>query len=66
MLRLEHAHEPQACYAIELAGIEEHRRHVELPLELFEQGRRPIEGEERARADDKNEVARRLPPGSKD
>ena len=43
--------------AVEEAGIEEHRRDVQLALELFEERGGAIHGEERAGTDDEDDVA---------
>jgi hypothetical protein len=44
-------HEAQTRSTLELTRLEEHGRNVHLPLELLEQRRGPIDGEERTGTD---------------
>ena len=60
VLGVEDAHEAEARGAVELARIEEHGGNVHLALELLEQRRGAVDGEERARPDDEDDVAKRV------
>ena len=60
VLGVEHAHEAQPCRAIEVAGVEENGRNVDAALELLEEREGPVHGEERARAQDEDDVAQRI------
>ena len=54
------AHEAEAGGAVELARIEEDGRDVHLALQLLEQRRGSIDGEERSGPDDEDDVAERI------
>src|SRR5689334_20712477 len=56
-------HEPEAGGAVELTRIEEHSGNTDLALELLEQRRGPIDGEQRPGANDEDDVAKRIDIG---
>src|SRR5262245_41974071 len=60
VFRVEHAHERQTGGAVERTGVEEHGGYSDASLELFEEGERPVHGEERAGAEDEHNVEVRV------
>ena len=60
MFSIQHAHESQACGAIELTRVEEDRRDLHLSLELLEQRRSSVERKERPRPGDEDHVNQRV------
>src|SRR4051794_3255457 len=56
VFRREYAHKAEPSGAVELPRIEEHSRHLDLALELFEEGRGPVHGKECSCPHDEDDV----------
>ena len=63
VLGFEHAHEAKSGCAVEIAGIEEDRRHKYAALELFQQREGAVDGEQRAGSVDEDDVGARVGVG---